>query len=280
MFQYAHGLSLARQHYMSLALDFVCEPCWTTRRFELDRLRISADLADRRVTQRFKVQPGPLTRIAERLLPSQWRSMSLRPQVLREQGFPVQPVAVDSSRDAYLIGYWQSELYFRTLADDLRLEFQPVRPASDAVRRILDAISTFDSVSVHVRRGDYVTSQSASAHHGVLDLEYYRSAVARLEQEHPGAHYFVFTDDPSWVRVNFALGVAFSVVDANGSAPEWDLYLMSLCRRHIIANSSFSWWGAWLDSRRDKVVIAPKRWFAAPDAPDVCDLLPKDWIRL
>lgn len=281
MFQYAHGRALARRHHMDLALDFVCLSSGTPRHYQLDRLQVSAGRADSAATQCFKIVPGRALRIAKRLIPERLQPLEWRPQILRENHFPATPVVLDSSRDAYVTGYWQSERYFDALSDELRAEFQPSTEASAATRRTLAAIAAADSVSVHVRRGDYVTRPEAALFHGVLGLEYYRAAVTRLERERASSHYYVFTDDPSWVRAGFDIGVPFSVVDANDcDAPEWDLVLMSACRRHIIANSSFSWWGAWLDPRQDKQVIAPQRWFLASDAPDVSDLLPANWIRL
>ena len=281
MFQYAHGRALARKYHMGLALDFVCDQRDTPRSYQLDRLRVTAVMADTSATQDFKEASGRAFSMLKQAIPQSIQPLRWRPQILREQGFPVQPLALDSSRDAYLIGYWQSERYFSVLSQELRSEFQPVTPPSTATRRALDMISAHDSVSVHVRRGDYVTRRTTALFHGVLGIEYYRAAIARLEQERAGAHYYVFTDDPSWVRTAFDSGVPFTLMEANdGDTPEWDLILMSACRRHIIANSSFSWWGAWLDSRPDKRVIAPQGWFVSPDAPDVRDLLPADWSRL
>lgn len=281
MFQYAHGRALARRCHMELALDFVCARGDTPRRYQLDRLRVAAAMADASATQVFKVPPARALRMMKEVIPRSVQLVRERPQILRERGFPVQELTLDNSRDAYLIGYWQSERYFAALGEELRKEFQPITPASRTTDLALARIGACDSVSIHVRRGDYVTSPATAQFHGALGLEYYRAAVARLEQERPGPRYYVFTDDPSWVRTAFDIGVPFSIVEVDdGDSPEWDLILMSACRRHIIANSSFSWWGAWLDSRPDKRVIAPQRWFVGPNAPDVCDLLPADWSRL
>ena len=133
---------------------------------------------------------------------------------------------------------------------------------------------------MHVRRGDYVTDARARAYHGVLPLEYYRAAVACISARALSLRLFVFSDDPDWCRAHFRVGPPATFVDENHrDRSHEDLRLMSLCRHHIIANSAFGWWGAWLDPRRDKTVVAPRQWFGEPSL-DTRDLIPESWIRL
>ena len=136
------------------------------------------------------------------------------------------------------------------------------------------------SVGVHIRRGDYVANPIANQFHGVCSLEYYLAAIAKLKEEIGAPRFFVFSDDIGWARQNLRLPDPTTFVDHNGEAHDYeDLRLMSLCKHHIIANSSFSWWGAWLSNNPDKIVIAPERWFRDPSM-DPRDLVPEGWHRL
>ena len=136
-------------------------------------------------------------------------------------------------------------------------------------------------ISVHIRRGDYVSHPEFSQSFGFVGVDYYRSAIARLMAQFPDACLFLFSDDPAWVQDNLAPDAPCVFVKNTGpDADVDDLQLMSLCKHHIIANSSFSWWGAWLNADKRKVVIAPDRWFKNKPDWDTKDLLPPTWLRL
>ena len=140
-------------------------------------------------------------------------------------------------------------------------------------------MTSTDSVMVHVRRGDYVSLAAAAANHGTCTPEYYRAALDLLRQTVPAPTLFVFSDDPAWATANLRFDVPTRYVSHNPpSEPDQDLRLMSACRHAIIANSSFSWWGAWLGQGERRVVIAPSRWFA--DGRPTPDLIPTDWRTL
>lgn len=188
---------------------------------------------------------------------------------------------VNIKAPAHLYGYWQSEKYFGDQADQIRKDFtfSPL-PAGEA-RRIAARIHACPgAVSVHIRRGDYVSNPEALAFHGLPGPEYYRAALAHIRAVLGDTTIFLFSDDPQWVWDNFdPCGHAMEVVDLNlPEFPQHDMHLMSLCRHHIIANSSFSWWGAWLSSHRG-IVVAPKRWFADPSV-NTSDIYPPAWVRL
>lgn len=182
---------------------------------------------------------------------------------------------------AILFGYWQCEKYFADVQAEIRHDFTfpplPDGPARELAARIT---GTSEAVSVHIRRGDYISNPQAQAFHGNLRQDYYSAALKRIMEACGPVTLFLFSDDPQWVRDNFdCCGHASCVVDlACPEAPYHDMHLMSLCKHHIIANSSFSWWGAWL-GQADGLTFAPKRWFAdkSIDTDDVC---PERWIRL
>jgi hypothetical protein len=198
-----------------------------------------------------------------------------------ERGFSYDPAVAALRPPVALYGNWQSERYFADIAGTIRADFTLAEPL-DAIRQQLanEIAATPRSVSVHVRRGDYVTNPTANAYHGTCEPAWYAAAKARLEESLAGARYIVFSDDVAWARANLPdFADALFVEPAADGRDERDMHLMSLCRYHIIANSSFSWWGAWLDPRPDKRVIAPARWFAGA-AHDTRDLIPTAWERL
>ena len=180
----------------------------------------------------------------------------------------------------YLNGYWQSEKYFKSAENKLRSELCPVNQLSEAGRKMLDEILHCPAVSLHIRRGDYITNPSAAAVHGVCPLDYYYSAVRHIAAHVQNPRFFVFSDDPQWAKGNLRIGFPVRFVETNGPNNGLeDMWLMKSCRHHIIANSSFSWWAAWLNDSRDKIVIAPRVWFLDRKLDD-SNLIPEQWHRI
>lgn len=136
-----------------------------------------------------------------------------------------------------------------------------------------------DSVMLHVRRGDYVSNAKTLRVHGVCSIDYYRRAIGVARERLGQPRFFVFSDDLAWSRENLPLGDDAVFVEGNAEAPEMDIFLMAVCRAHVIANSSFSWWGAWLATTDAPLVIAPDPWFDSPDVSAV-DLIPASWQTL
>jgi Glycosyl transferase family 11 len=155
-------------------------------------------------------------------------------------------------------------------------DFQPTGQVPGVVSQVRDGIVASPCISIHVRRGDYVTNTNAAAYHGVCDAEYYLEACRRLAAETGISRYAVFSDDLAWVKTHLPLPgeILFVELPAEVSA-HWEIWLMQQCHHHIIANSSFSWWGAWLNTRSDKRLVAPARWFLN----QASDIVPPSWIR-
>jgi hypothetical protein len=185
-----------------------------------------------------------------------------------------------ASRSLYLQGYWQSQRYFEKYADDVRKEFTFSNALTGRNAELTRQIRQNVSVSLHVRRGDYANCSRTRAVHGLCEPDYYLKALEFMRGNLTSFRLFAFSDDPQWVADTLKpLHPEMLVVDRNtGTRSYNDMRLMSMCRHHIIANSSFSWWGAWLNPDPKKIVIAPRRWFA--EAPDTADLVPGSWIRL
>jgi hypothetical protein len=196
----------------------------------------------------------------------------------RERSFSHDPRMEQLQGSVYLDGYWQSPLYFAGHEDCLRFELQPDVLMGVEDERIARMMNDSVSVAVHVRRGDYVAGPHARQH-GVCDLRYYREAVACMRRELRAPRFFLFSDDPEWVRGHAELfGDAVVVSHNEGVDAFQDLRLMTLCQGHVIANSTFSWWGAWLCDRTDKLVVAPTKWFDGGEPTPT--LIPPTWRRL
>jgi hypothetical protein len=170
-----------------------------------------------------------------------------------------------------LSGFFQSERYFDHCRDLVRRHFEP---KEGLMKRLAKLYNFSRSCSIHVRRGDYVGFQDVLP---VLPMEYYEEAVQKLYGRKAGkVRFYIFSDDPGWCRGAFRLK---NSVVMKGSSDIMDLYLMSLCKDNIIANSSFSWWAAWLNGNRKKKVVAPRTWFG-PCGPRSNDIVPDSWEAL
>jgi len=212
--------------------------------------------------------PTAVHHAARRLAGRQWR-------LVREgEGNGVD--VIPPTGDLVLEGYWQSHAIVDAAGEALRRDLAFRAPPAGDVAALAACIQASTSVAVHVRRGDYVTSPEASAVHNALTPAYYAAAGDAIHRRITGAEYFLFSDDPDWAAAHVRLpGPVHVVRHARPTPDAEDLRLMSLCRHAIIANSSFSWWGAWLARHPGQVVVAPRRWFRTREAPP--GLLPDAW---
>lgn len=273
MFQYAAGRALALRLGAPLALDVSWFSDRAERQFGLDGF-----VVDGRVLRPLPLPPG-LVRLESRMS-RRWGRLRHGVPIFRERHFRFDTRFDLLGRPVFLEGFWQSERYFATQGAAIREDFLLAQPLRISAQRYLDQISTSDAICVHVRRGDYVSNPVAADTHGTCSPRYYSAAVADIADGLSNPHCFVFSDEPAWARDNLTLGVPATYVDANSaSEPHWDIALMSACRHFVIANSSLSWWAAWLGNAQDKRVIAPSPWFKDP-TKDTRDLLPAAWRTL
>jgi hypothetical protein len=277
MFQYAAARALADRTGGELQLDVSEFATYTLRRYELDTLRVRA-----RVLPAAAEAPaqGPLVRKARTLVDRLLRVRREGAPVYREPSFAFDPGLLQQRPPVCLEGYWQSEKYFLDDADAIRRDFTLAAEPDAANSAVLARMQGTTAVSLHVRRGDYVTNPNAAAFHGTCSPGYYRQAVDHIAQRCGPLTLFVFSDDQDWVRANMPFAHPTVHVDCN--PPDrgvWDMHLMKHCQHHVVANSSFSWWGAWLNPSAQKIVVAPRRWFTDA-AIDTSDLIPASWIRL
>lgn len=271
MFQYAAGRALAARLGADLRLDIAGYRRYPLHGFALDRLPIRAQID--------MSKPGVLARLPRRLL--RWTGLGAALGLYCERSLRFDPEVLHLPAGSCLDGYWQSDRYFIDHEHLIRQELTPSGPVDADNQRMLDSIRSGTSISLHIRRGDYVSNPKAQAVHGTCDLGYYERALTYLAERCPAdTRLFAFSDDPDWVISNLRTSMSLTVVRHNGPERNTeDLRLMSACTHHVIANSSFSWWGAWLNPRSDKIVVAPAKWFQAPNL-DATDLVPADWVRL
>lgn len=279
MFQYAMGFSLAKINNSTCRLDLSGFTSYKLHNYSLKYFNIHLEQATKQEINIFKSTPDNFrAKVLYKLglLNRDWQFS----QYISERAFNFDQSILGLRGNYYLDGYWQSEKYFMKYRDQLRDEFK-IKTTPDHVNMsALSAIANSESVSVHIRHGDYLTNHDASAIHGVLPLDYYKRAFSLIRTRLHDPTFFVFSDNIVWAKQNLSNIQSIYFMEHNKAEHNYeDLRLMSACKHNIIANSSFSWWAAWLNNNPHKLVIAPQKWFT-DRTKDTKDLLPIDWIKL
>jgi hypothetical protein len=289
LFQYALGRHLAEINSTLLKLDLSGFEEYKLQRYGLHCYNIWQHIASIEELKAFKQENNTrLSRLKTKI--GKRFNLSLYPTskfyqnvtVLKEKCYSFDPLVLEHNGNIYLDGYWQSEKYFLEIRDILLKEFTIKHLQDLGNNELSKLIQTKESISIHIRRGDYVNNPITNMVHGLCPLDYYQNAVELITKTIPNCHFYIFSDDPSWAIENLKLDYPTTIVNHNNSSTNYeDLRLMSLCSHNIIANSSFSWWGAWLNTNSDKIVIAPKKWYNDNllNAQTV-DLIPDKWIRI
>lgn len=272
MFQYAAALALSRRLGVVLRLDVREFENYSLHGFGLDRWSVSAAPMELHEMRRFPES-------GRRLALSLYRRFGLKTRFYVEPGFEFDSGWLALGDGLQLNGYFQSEKYFSGIRDILLQEFVPLEALDGLNGDIFSAARAANSISIHVRRGDYISNPETLRIHGICSLDYYRAAIAHFRALVVTPRFFVFSNDIAWARENLPLGEDAVYVEGNEQSPEVDIFLMANCRHHVIANSSFSWWGAWLCNMPGQQVVTPFPWFNAPDMP-APDLLPAHWVKL
>ncbi|WP_316792775.1 alpha-1,2-fucosyltransferase [Pedobacter frigoris] len=190
--------------------------------------------------------------------------------------FGFDPEVFTNPKPAYYWGYWQNLAYFQDISKEIRADFTFSNLSDSKNQGALNSIQNSSSVSIHIRRGDYLTDPLLG---GVCNLEYYQKAISYVQSRVDSPKYFIFSNDIEWCRENLNLTNCEFISWNNGTKSYLDMQLMSNCKHNIIANSSFSWWAAWLNQNNNNIVICPKKWVNNPKL-DTSGLLPKGWITI
>lgn len=285
MFQYALGRALALKYNQELRLDIWMQQYLATngflgylsvfRPYQLDVFTISASIASQsevpwwlRCYKLGKFMPA-IDGMRRRLIRYKGRELG------GAQTFT--PAVLSYGPHVYFDGDWQSYKYFEQYAEVIRKDFtlKDIPPAH--IQDVGKEMQTCESVCLHVRRGDYV----GNAFHGQMNNDYYAKGLAYINSKKKIEHVYVFSDDVVWCKENMKFEHPTTFVDATlaGEKQMGHFWLMQQCRNFVIANSSFSWWAAWLAAYSDKIVIAPKQWFS-DFSIDTSDLIPQEWVRI
>lgn len=278
LFQYATARSIADRLGCELLLDTRTLGVQDGRAYGLNSYPIRAQLAG---PELLAALPSPRSSRIGRLKARMGLAM---PGVFALPVFWPESFAYDArvtriSKPVYMVGYWQSERYFGWNRARLLQDLRPLDAVGDPAA-LKSRIAATDSVALHIRRGDYLSNASAAAIHGVCDHAYYVAAIAHLARQRKDMHLFVFSDDPQWVQQNFNFDAPVVLVNAAmGSTTQFDFEMMRHCRHHIISNSTYSWWAAWLAGHDSQIVVAPRHWFKDPSIP-AQDVVPENWVRL
>jgi hypothetical protein len=283
MFQYAFGKYLAEKFQTELILDVrsfqdqrrIDTSGVAVRRYELDCFDINPKFFTER-DQRFFF---PTNQFFSKAIHKMERLLRTK-ILLYEPHYGFNPLMVDRAiKDTYLHGYWQSHLYFEPIKDLIRRDFTFLLP-ENRNREIEQKIRQSNSVSIHVRRGDYVNSQIVNLVHGSTTMFYYKQAIDLVSLQMDNVSWFVFSDDIRWCKEAFSsLSNVVFVSDKLNASSYYEMYLMSQCKHNVIANSTFSWWGAWLNGNPDKMAMMPNQWFTNRTSEEL-RLIPQDWIVL
>lgn len=284
LFQYAIGRQLAK----SLGTKLVLDLSWfkeiadvdTSRFYELDCYPLQATTRENLSGLRVVDTHLPVSKIEKAK-----RKYHLGNSIWTyyEQGIGYNAGALSQPDNTLLVGYWQTEKYFTGIRDEILSTFEPTTPPNPKNTAIIRRIQDSESVWMHIRRGDYVTNENANKFHGLKDLQYYQQALDILVKKLPKdrakqLEIFVCSNDIPWCKQN--LKFPYPITFVENEAGSDDMRVIKHCKHDIIANSSFSWWGAWLNENPAKIVVAPKVWFQDKQANGQTEIVPAEWIRL
>ena len=204
------------------------------------------------------------------------KSLNVQGKLYRESGFNYVP-ELHEMENTYFQGFWQSWRYFDNIETEIRDNFTFITPLSGRNKELSEKIKNRESVAIHIRRGDYTKKRRWDEIGSICNLDYYNWGIAHINEFVENPLFIIFSDDIQWARENLILPESIFVDWNTGTESYNDMRLMGLCRHNIIANSSFSWWGAFLNPNPDKIVIAPGKWYRHTPTPD---LIPSGWITL
>ena len=277
MFQAAAGIALAARLGGALSFDLSRFRDKGLRAYALGQLPVEATIYEAGRTApiaRLRAKASKLFGGAGIKRPRGWQG-----RIHAEPHYHYDPAFAAITGSTLLAGFFQSPRYFAGFEPKIRAAFDAAAAMSPPALATAALLAGDDSVALHIRRGDYANDARARAVHGTLADAYYERALALVRQAVPSARVFVFSDDPA---VAAEKAQAWHGTCVAGASALEDLWLMSRCRHHIIANSSFSWWSAWLDDRPSGLVVAPRHWLSREKqiTTHVGDLFPEGWILL
>jgi len=273
MFQYAFGKKMALKNDDTLKLETAGlaranDVGDIYRPFSLDAFQIQKNIATPDEVRKLKYPYGIISKGLR------WFNF----KILKKRHTVFEQEALSWTGDLFLDGYWQSPLYFDDIRKPIVAEFQLRTPLSTSVMKYKTRMESTNSISVHIRRGDYVKNPQVLKEFGICEASYYQAAIDQINASTDNPTFFVFSDDIAWVKENLPLPATSVFVQDPDLRDVEELALMSMCKHNIIANSTFSWWGAYLNNNDEKIVIAPTPWFNESKSDP--HLIPETWTQL
>lgn len=264
MFQYAIGRNLSMQKKTSLIIDKSLFKKYELRDFLLDKFNIKYLNGKTSFTHRVIITNKYLRKLFSFL--NKFSFFQLNIFFEREEF--VYNKEVETTKNIYFYGYWQSLEYFKDIRSQLIKDFTLKQELDFNNLKIKEEISNCNSVSLHVRRGDYMKMKDALNGHGLCSLEYYNKAIKVITEKVVNPCFYVFSDDIDWVKDSLEISFPVKFINHNSRNPEKDLVLMKHCKHNITANSTFSWWAAWLNENPKKIVLMPEKWMNNLKTPE------------
>ncbi|OGU60056.1 MAG: hypothetical protein A2X64_07625 [Ignavibacteria bacterium GWF2_33_9] len=282
MFIYAFARYLSCKHDTDLKLDITYYDNYH-RKYELNKFNIIENFASEdeiNSLKKFVYKDGFIIRqLKQKLFKKNPKKIPSKTYIL-DSNIDFKQKYMFLPDNVYLEGLFQSEKFFKEIEEIIRKDFILKNELDTENLKVLEAIKSTNSISLHIRRGDYLTNSWAYEELGICEADYYKKAMDYMKSKVESPIFYVFSDDAEWVKNNFKMDFDFIFIDANNEqSGENDLILMSECNHHICANSSFSWWGAWLGKNQNKIVIAPEKWFKG-NFFDYKDLVSESWVKL
>ncbi len=280
MFQYATAKALSLKTGATLKLDLqsfkreILPELELERNFELTAFKnFQYQEATKEEINHYTSKSFPINKL-QKLLPPHKR------KIYNERDYTFDQNFFRANSSIYIKGHRQSEQYFKPYEKDIKNIYRLKEELIDRVKTFGEELSSIESLSIHIRRGDYLRLPIILDWHGVLSKEYYATSIDKIVSKNPSTQIFYFADDVEWVKKELVGAYPGTIVSGNIAKTSYeDFYLMQSCRHQIVANSSFSWWAAWLNSNNSKTVIAPLKWFN--NAPyNTKDLVPVSWLRV
>lgn len=282
MFQYALGRVISKLNNSELYLDLSLyknqHELNTIRNFELSifpnikSTEISLLILNKFTkSNKLKLLLNHFLKLDLKAYPSNW---------IRENNHQFHPEILKLRGDYLLDGYWQTEKYFKKYRKLILNDFSFPKKISKRNKDIINLIKDKEAVSIHIRRGDYVSNKLTNSYHGVCSPNYYKKAILLIKNKIKKPSFIIFSDNINWCKKNLLVPKKSLFIDHNTEKKSFeDMRLMSLCKHNIIANSSFSWWGAWLNQNKNKIIIAPDPWFKNKEAKKR-ETVPSHWIKI
>jgi len=273
MFQYAFGYALERTIKIKTLFDMSFFEKKYARPYQLDIFNLQAKFVENFL---LKLKLKIMWNNRKNLKNKSFMGLNF----YCEPHFQYDKKAFRIPPNTFIEGFFQSEKYFKHVGNEIREAFTFKTKPDKFNQYLIDTINESNSVSIHIRRGDYVEKKRYQDLYATCSLDYYKKGVEYIASKYENPKLFVFSDDIQWAKANWELPYETVFVDNNSGDKSYeDFRLMSLCKHNIIANSSFSWWGAWLNNNKEKIVIAPEKWFNDKKI-NQDDVIPSEWIKL